>query len=77
MLDQYSNTNELVWCQEEPKNQGAWDFSKVRIPAFINSRWELGCAAREPSSVPAGGSSKLHAKEQQDIINKALNLTKK
>ena len=76
LLAQYSNTNELVWCQEEPKNQGAWDFSKVRIPAFINKRWELGYAGRDPSSAPACGSSKLHAKEQQEIINKALGLTK-
>ena len=76
LLAQYSNTNDLVWCQEEPKNQGAWDFSKVRMPAFINERWELGYAGREPSSAPAGGSSKLHAKEQQEIIDKALGLTR-
>ncbi len=74
ILDQYVNTNELIWCQEEPKNQGAWDFSKVRIPAFINKRWQLGYAGREPSSVPAVGSAKLHAKQQQAIINTALGL---
>ncbi len=76
LLDQYVNTNELIWCQEEPKNQGAWDFSKLRIPAFINKRWELGYAGREPSSAPAVGSAKLHAKEQQGIIDKALDLNK-
>jgi 2-oxoglutarate dehydrogenase E1 component len=76
LLDQYVNTNELIWCQEEPKNQGAWDFSKLRIPAFINKRWELGYAGREPSSAPAVGSAKLHAKEQQEVINKALELNK-
>ncbi|RKZ57594.1 MAG: hypothetical protein DRQ44_15585 [Gammaproteobacteria bacterium] len=74
LLAQYINTNELIWCQEEPKNQGGWDFSKLRIPAFINKRWQLGYAGREPSSAPAVGSSKLHAIQQQEVINKALGL---
>ena len=74
LLEQYVNTNEIIWCQEEPKNQGAWDFSKLRIPAFLNERWQLGYAGREPSSAPAVGSAKLHAKEQQAIINTALGL---
>ncbi|VAW53534.1 2-oxoglutarate dehydrogenase E1 component [hydrothermal vent metagenome] len=74
LLAQYSNTNELIWCQEEPKNQGGWDFSKLRIPAFINARWQLGFAGREPSSAPAVGSAKLHALEQQKIIDAALEI---
>lgn len=74
LLAQYTNTNELIWCQEEPKNQGGWDFSKLRIPAFINKRWQLDYAGREPSSAPAVGSAKLHAKQQQEIINTALGL---
>jgi 2-oxoglutarate dehydrogenase E1 component len=74
LIEQYVNTNELIWCQEEPKNQGGWDFSKLRIPAFINARWQLGYAGREPSSAPAVGSAKLHAKQQQEVINKALGI---
>jgi 2-oxoglutarate dehydrogenase E1 component len=77
LLAQYSNTNELIWCQEEPKNQGGWDFSKLRIPAFINPRWQLGYAGREPSSAPAVGSAKLHAKQQQELISDALCLNEK
>jgi 2-oxoglutarate dehydrogenase E1 component len=75
LLAQYTNTNELIWCQEEPKNQGAWDFSKLRIPAFLNKRWQLGYVGREPSSAPAVGSARLHALEQQKIINDALDIT--
>jgi 2-oxoglutarate dehydrogenase E1 component len=74
LLSQYLNTNDLIWCQEEPKNQGGWDFCKLRIPAFINARWQLGYAGREPSSAPAVGSAKLHAIEQQKIINTALEI---
>ncbi len=75
LLKQYKNTNELIWCQEEPKNQGGWDFCKLRIPAFINERWQLGYAGREPSSAPAVGSIKLHAIQQQALVNKALDIT--
>lgn len=76
-LEQYVGTDELIWCQEEPKNQGGWDFCKLRIPALLNKRWQLGYAGREPSSVPAVGSAKLHALEQQAIINTALGLVEK
>ena len=75
LLSEYTDTNELVWCQEEPKNQGAWDFSKLRIPALINKRWQLSYAGRQPSSAPAVGSAKLHAQEQQSLINKALDIS--
>ena len=75
LLAQCSGTNDLIWCQEEPKNQGAWDFIKLRIPAFINVRWQLGYAGREPSSAPAVGSAKLHALEQQKLINAALDIS--
>ena len=77
LLEQYKNSDELIWCQEEPKNQGSWDFIKLRIPAFLNKRWQLDYAGREPSSAPAVGSAKLHAKQQQDIINNALDIAEK
>jgi 2-oxoglutarate dehydrogenase E1 component len=74
LLAKYTATDELIWCQEEPKNQGGWDFCKLRIPALIDQRWQLGYIGRQPSSAPAVGSVKLHAKEQQAIINQALNI---
>jgi len=74
ILSQYADTNELIWCQEEPKNQGGWDFSKLRIPALIDERWQLGYVGRMPSSAPAVGSARLHAIEQKEIIHRALGL---
>ncbi len=74
LLSQYKNTRELVWCQEEPKNQGGWDFCKLRIPAFIHPRWQLSYIGREPSSAPAVGSARLHSKQQHELINRALNI---
>jgi 2-oxoglutarate dehydrogenase E1 component len=75
LLASYTDTDELIWCQEEPKNQGAWDFIKPRIPALLNKRWKLGYVGRQPSSAPAVGSAKLHAHQQQEIINDALGIT--
>jgi 2-oxoglutarate dehydrogenase E1 component len=75
LLAQYTDTDDLVWCQEEPKNQGAWDFCKVRIPALIDQRWQLAYAGRQPSSAPAVGSAKLHAQEQQQVVNTALDIS--
>ena len=75
LLARYTDTDDLLWCQEEPKNQGAWDFCKVRIPALIDQRWQLAYAGRQPSSAPAVGSVKLHAQEQQQIINTALDIS--
>ncbi len=74
LLRQYKKTNNLIWCQEEPKNQGGWDFCKLRIPAFIHSRWQLNYIGREPSSAPAVGSARLHSKQQHELINQALNI---
>ncbi len=74
VLSVYTGTNELIWCQEEPKNQGAWDFVKLRFAAMLNSRWQIGYVGREPSAVPAVGSAKLHGIQQKELVNQALKL---
>ena len=72
MLACYTETNDLIWCQEEPKNQGAWDFCKPRLAAILDKRWQLRYVGREPSSAPAVGSAKLHAKQQQELVNQVF-----
>ena len=76
VLKCYAETSELVWVQEEPKNQGAWDFVKPRIPAMLNSEWNLHYIGRESSSVPAVGSAKLHSIQQRDLIERAINFNR-
>lgn len=71
-LAKYTKTNELIWCQEEPKNQGGWDFCKLRLMALLNKRWVIDYIGREPSSAPAVGSAKLHAIEQKKIIDECI-----
>ena len=74
ILSVYSGTNELIWCQEEPKNQGAWDFCKHHLATALDQRWQLDYVGRSPSSAPAVGSAKLHAREQKQIVNQALKI---
>ena len=76
VLKCYTNTIELVWVQEEPKNQGAWDFVKPRIPAMLDKTWQLYYVGRESSSAPAVGSAKLHGIQQRELIDGAINFNR-
>ncbi len=76
VLKCYTNTNDIVWVQEEPKNQGAWDFVKPRIPAMLDKTWQLYYVGRESSSAPAVGSAKLHGIQQRELIDGAINFNR-
>jgi len=76
LLQCYTETSDLVWVQEEPKNQGAWDFVKPRIPAMLDNKWNLYYVGRESSSAPAVGSAKLHAAQQRELVDMAINFNR-
>jgi 2-oxoglutarate dehydrogenase E1 component len=75
-LNRYPNANELIWVQEEPRNQGAW--STLRSSRFLAGCLDgdrpLTCIARPPSSSPAVGYAVLHLEQQNQIIKDALRL---
>jgi len=75
VLASYPNVKELVWCQEEPKNQGAWLFIAPRLYDDVmktGKQVRISYAGREASAAPACGSPYLHAKQQAQLINNAL-----
>ena len=72
ILKPYVNARTLIWCQEEPKNQGAWDFAKPRLPAMLEREWYLHYVGRQSSSAPAVGSAKLHAIQQKEFVERAV-----
>lgn len=72
VLEKYKNAIELVWCQEEPKNQGAWDYFEPRFAAKLEHVCMVEYVGREPSSTPAVGSAKVHAQQQKKLIREAL-----
>ncbi|KAA2214572.1 2-oxoglutarate dehydrogenase E1 component [Teichococcus oryzae] len=77
-LAEYKNA-EIVWCQEEPENMGAWNFLDRRIEKVLR---ELGNKAQRPSYVgreeaasPATGSAKVHQQQQEALVREALGLS--
>ena len=75
-MDLYSHVKSLVWCQEEPKNQGAWDFIKPRFARLFEGKKapDIIYAGRAPSAAPATGSAVMHAKQQIELVEKALGI---
>ncbi|MDH3688443.1 MAG: 2-oxoglutarate dehydrogenase E1 component [Gammaproteobacteria bacterium] len=68
----YWHANEVVWCQEEPKNQGAWYQIQHHIKDCLIPTQKLSYAGREASPSPAVGYYKLHLKQQIALIDQAL-----
>ncbi len=71
---------DLVWCQEEPRNMGAWGFANSFIEEVAE---EIGCkkprprfAGRPSAASPATGSNARHHKEQAELIDDALTIGK-
>ena len=69
---------EIVWCQEEPKNQGAWSFIEPNIEWVLT---RIGAkhtrpvyAGRATSASPATGLASIHKSQQAALINEALTL---
>ncbi len=77
ILQRYSGLREVFWCQEEPRNQGAWYNSRHRFSRSIHKVHpdvSLSFAGRTASASPAAGYMALHIKQQETLINKALGL---
>ena len=64
VLAKYPNAREVVWCQEEPQNQGAWYQIRHRLQTLVGKR-ELLYAGRPPAAAPATGITKIHELEQR------------
>ena len=73
-LDRYPKATEIVWCQEEPRNQGAWYWfaSRQHLDRSFNSKQNLLLVARPASPSPAVGYAGKHAAQQKALIDSAL-----
>jgi 2-oxoglutarate dehydrogenase E1 component len=74
-LVQYKEAS-LVWCQEEPRNMGAWSYVEKRIEAVAKQAGLAGAqlryAGRAASASPATGLHDRHVEEQKKLVNEAL-----
>jgi len=72
VLARYAGAVDIVWCQEEPQNQGAWYQIRHRLQDLAGSR-SVYYAGRAASAAPATGLSKIHEAEQKRLVETALN----
>lgn len=75
-LKPFGNLETVVWCQEEPLNQGAWYCSQHHLRNVlhdIDPQLNLSVVARTASAAPASGYMSQHIEEQEQLVNEALN----
>jgi 2-oxoglutarate dehydrogenase E1 component len=75
-MKRYPNATEIVWCQDEPQNQGAWFFIQHNIHENMSEGQRLGYAGRAASASPAVGYSHLHQDQQKALIEAAFGKLK-
>ena len=74
MVSQYGHVEEIVWCQEEPLNQGAWYQIKHRLQEPLAEHQQLYYAGRPGAAAPASGIFKVHLQQQQALVEAALDI---
>ena len=75
-LAKYKNLKSVVWCQEEPMNQGAWYCSQHHMRAAlrrVKPEIHLDGVGRPHAAAPAVGYMSVHAEQQEKLVNDALN----
>jgi len=75
----YTNVTDVVWCQEEPLNQGAWYPSQHHLRAVADMLHDgmggkLKFAGRPASAAPAAGYMSVHTEQQRQLVEDAFNL---
>ncbi len=75
LFSRYTAASEIVWCQEEPHNQGAWYTLRDRLQRCLQDGQQLSYASRGDLASPAVGYPKLHAQEQRELVESALKIT--
>ncbi|WP_101049164.1 2-oxoglutarate dehydrogenase E1 component [Macromonas nakdongensis] len=71
-LKRFPNATDIVWCQDEPQNQGAWFFVQHNIHENMLEGQRLGYAGRAASASPAVGYAHLHQDQQKHLVDAAF-----
>lgn len=73
-LKAYAHVHDFVWCQKSRSTSGAWYCSQHHFREVIPFGASLRYAGRPASASPAVGYMSVHQKQQQDLVNDALNV---
>lgn len=71
-LAKFKNAKDVVWCQEEPQNQGAWYSSRHHFDECVKNEQRISYVGRAASASPATGYTSLHLEQQQKLVEEAL-----
>ncbi|MFL6653227.1 MAG: 2-oxoglutarate dehydrogenase E1 component, partial [Sulfurifustis sp.] len=71
-LRRYPNADKFIWCQEEPRNQGAWYTTRHRLQRAAPRGREVEYAGRPTMAAPAVGDHHLHLKQLEELLRDAL-----
>jgi 2-oxoglutarate dehydrogenase E1 component len=71
-LARYPNATEVVWCQEEPLNQGGWQFVRPYLAGQVAAKQTLSVVSRPASASPAVGYYQKHIQQLQILVNEAM-----
>lgn len=74
LLEAYAHVRDVVWCQEEPQNQGAWYQIRHRLQEPLSADQQLYYAGRPSAAAPASGIYKVHLQQQQALVEAALDI---
>jgi 2-oxoglutarate dehydrogenase E1 component len=74
-IERYQSAVEIVWCQEEPRNQGAWRHLQHYLLQHLLPHQKLFYAGRESSASPAAGYKSLHDTQQRALVDQALTMS--
>lgn len=72
IIAKYENARDIVWCQEEPQNQGSWYQIRHRLQEPLSSKDQLLYSGRAPAAAPATGIAKMHNEQQAQLVDAAL-----
>ncbi|XP_042288705.1 2-oxoglutarate dehydrogenase-like, mitochondrial [Thunnus albacares] len=72
--EKYANA-ELVWCQEEHKNMGYYDYVRPRFLTVVANKKPIWYVGRDPAAAPATGNKSTHLNELKRFMDTAFNLS--
>jgi 2-oxoglutarate dehydrogenase E1 component len=72
-LAKYPAAREIVWCQEEPQNQGAWYQIRHQLQRSLQAGQQVFYAGRRGAAAPGPGIFQLHVQQQQTLVETALS----
>ncbi len=74
-IARYPGAEQIVWCQEEPQNQGAWYQIRHRLQEPLGDAHMLYYAGRPGAAAPAAGRLSIHNQQQKALVNAALGIS--